>query len=69
MSTKELTLKMKACGHEDCCASSGIAEELTFGRGVLGNLGYWEFPCRPCAAAFEREHPDMAKEYGVWPTE
>jgi len=42
-------------------------EELTFGRGELGDHGYWEIPCRSCAEAFERENPDMAKEYGVWP--
>jgi hypothetical protein len=61
------TKKMNACGHEDCSVSSGICEELTFGRGELGVHGYWEIPCRSCAEVFEREHPDMASEYGVWP--
>lgn len=57
-----------ACGHEDCGVSSGtMSEELTFGRGNLHSSGYWEIACRPCAEEFEREHPDMAKEFGVWP--
>ena len=58
---------MKTCGHEDCGVSSGICEELTFGRGELDDHGYWEFPCRPCAEAFEEKNPDMACEYGIWP--
>ncbi len=60
--------KMNACGHADCGASSGICDELTFGRGELDDHGYWEIPCRACAEAFEREHPGTAKQYGVWPS-
>lgn len=62
-------MKKKACGHEDCSTSSGFSDELTFGRGELDDYGYWEIPCRPCAEAFERENPDMAKKYDVWPKE
>lgn len=57
----------RACGHPDCCTSSGICEELTFGRGKLDDHGYWQFSCRPCAAAFEAANPDAARKYGVWP--
>jgi hypothetical protein len=60
---------MKACGRDDCGVSSGICEELTFGRGELDFNGYWEIPCRSCAEAFEKKNPDMACEYGVWPGE
>lgn len=60
-------MKVCACGHDDCGTSSGLADELTFGRGELDDSGYWEIPCRPCAEAFEREHPGTAKQYGVWP--
>ncbi len=63
----EATKKVNACGHVDCGVSSGISEELTFGRGELDDHGYWEIPCRACAEAFERECPDMVKEYGTWP--
>ena len=38
--------KGSACGHEDCGVSSGICEELTFGRGEQPDYhGYWEIPC------------------------
>lgn len=66
MTTKPST-KTNACSHADCGVSSGICDELTFGRGELGDHGYWEIPCRVCAESFEREHPGTAKQYGVWP--
>lgn len=61
------TKKKNACGHADCGVSSGISDELTFGRGELDDNGYWEIPCRACAENFEREHPGTAKQYGIWP--
>jgi hypothetical protein len=62
-----MSARSLACGHSDCSISSGICEELTFGRGTLDRNGYWEIPCYPCAASFKQRNPDMAKEYGVWP--
>ena len=56
-----------ACGNSNCGASSGILEELTFGRGKLSNSGYWQYPCLKCAAAFVASNPEMAAQYGVWP--
>jgi hypothetical protein len=57
---------VRACGH-NCFVSSGICEEMTFGRGKLSDSGYWEIPCELCAAAFAKRNPDLASKYGVWP--
>jgi hypothetical protein len=46
--------KKQACGHDDCGCSTGIHEGLTFGRGRLDRNGYWEFPCRVCAAEWDK---------------
>lgn len=59
------------CGKDDCCASTGIHDTessrlsgMTFGSGRLDHNGYWEFPCGPCARAFEQEYPEAAP---CWP--
>lgn len=46
------------CGDPRCGASTGIHEGLTFGRGRLDRHGFWEIPCRPCAAAWDAAHPN-----------
>lgn len=46
------------CGDAECSASTGIMEDMTFGKGRLTDMGFWEFPCRPCAAAWEAAHPN-----------
>lgn len=59
-----------ACGHMDCGVSSGIDGSLTFGSGMLDDYGYWEHPCSVCARAFEKNNPDLVKQYGpCWPRE
>lgn len=50
-----MSQKPKACGNPNCCTSTGIHEGLTFGSGKLDQWGYWEFPCRPCAKAWDDE--------------
>lgn len=45
------------CGNTECCVSTGICETLTFGSGRLDDYGYWEFPCGPCARAWEADNP------------
>jgi hypothetical protein len=50
------TNNMTACGNSQCCSSTGIHEGITFGHGRLDELGYWEFPCRVCAAAYDADH-------------
>jgi hypothetical protein len=58
----------KACGNEKCSVSSTIGDNLSFGSGRLSQHGFWEFPCAPCARAFEEKNPDMVKQYGEsWP--
>lgn len=66
-----------ACGHPDCSCSTGIHETsdddgspaspwaLTFGRGELDTLGYWEVPCAICARAGEKR--DGVPEGSYWP--
>lgn len=56
--------KLRACGNRNCCASSGIHEGPTFGSGELDDYGYWEFPCYPCARAWEILYPEDAP---AWP--
>lgn len=48
----------KACGNPKCCASTGIHDGMTFGHGRLDELGYWEFPCRPCAKQWDETKPE-----------
>ena len=45
--------KIPVCGNPRCSTSTGVHEGLTFGSGRLSPHGYWEFPCRPCAAHFD----------------
>lgn len=60
------------CGSTECCASTGIHDDggplsgMTFGKGRLDLNGYWEFPCAPCARAFERAEPSSIP---CWPFE
>jgi hypothetical protein len=42
-----------ACGNTDCKVSTGFHEGLTFGSGKLDRNGYWEHPCRACAAKWD----------------
>ena len=42
--------KVRPCGNPKCSCSTGIHEGSTYGWGRLDSLGFWEFPCRPCAA-------------------
>lgn len=46
------------CGNTRCAVSTGIHEGLTFGSGRLDRNGYWQFPCRPCAKAWDEKHPN-----------
>lgn len=46
MSTKT----KRPCGNPKCKCSTGIHEGLTFGSGKLDDHGFWENPCRICAA-------------------
>lgn len=55
-----------ACGNPECCVSTTIAGEFSFGSGKLDNNGFWEFPCTICARAMEQEH--LPFEY-CWPPE
>lgn len=64
MNLKHKTLP--ACGNRRCCVSTGIHDGFTFGRGELDTNGYWQFPCRICARAYDEDNPDS--EYGpAWP--
>jgi len=59
---------MKACGNSDCCVSTGIHEGLTFGRGELDDLGYWEIPCGICAREWEEKYlptEEVLTRYGT----
>jgi hypothetical protein len=52
------------CGNPNCSVSSSFNDELTFGSGELDDYGFWEKPCKPCARAFEKAHPDRG---ACWP--
>jgi len=52
--------------HPHCKISTGIHEGLTFGKGELDDMGYWEFPCNECARENERLFPEDGK---CWPFE
>jgi hypothetical protein len=45
--------KAPACGNPDCGVSMGVCDMLTFGSGELDHYGFWQHPCRVCAAAFD----------------
>jgi hypothetical protein len=47
-----------ACGNSKCGTSTGIHGGLTFGHGRLDEWGYWEHPCRACAAEFDAALPN-----------
>lgn len=53
----------RACGNEECSTSTGITDDLTFGSGRLTTHGFWEFPCKPCARAWEERNPGKQ----AWP--
>lgn len=46
------------CGNASCSSSTGIHDGITCGSGRLSLDGYWEHPCRVCAAAFDAEKSD-----------
>lgn len=52
------------CKDQTCSSSTGIHDELTFGKGKLADDGYWEIPCYECARAFEKLHPEYI---ACWP--
>lgn len=52
---------MSHCKNPKCSTSTGIHEGLTFGSGRLNRHGYWEFPCRTCAAKYDRERPQRIR--------
>lgn len=63
MPTKASKGKGPACGDSRCCRPSGIHDDgrhslssLTFGRGELDDLGYWEIPCYVCTRDFEKNN-------------
>lgn len=54
--------KKRLCGNPTCGSSTGIHGGLTFGHGRLDEHGFWEFPCRVCAAAFDDRKPQIRTE-------
>lgn len=52
--------------HPHCKISTGIHGGLTFGKGELDYVGYWQFPCNECAREHERLFPEDGK---CWPFE
>lgn len=60
------------CSNPKCMCSTGIhawddghsLNGMTFGSGRLDHNGYWEFPCKECARAFEHAHPEAGEQ---WP--
>ena len=54
---------MKA-GHEQCCVSTCIIDCLSFGSGLLDDLGFWQHPCYECAREHEKKFP---KDFPCWP--
>ncbi len=40
------------CEDPECCCSSDMSGEMTFGKGELSYYGYWEFPCTVCDKAW-----------------
>lgn len=61
----------RACKNAGCNCSTGIHGGITFGHGKLSANGYWEFPCRPCAEAFDARKEErlaaLIAEYGPAP--
>jgi len=55
---KVRTRPLPPCGNPQCCVSTGIMEEITFGSGKLSFNGYWEFPCNTCARDWEQKYPE-----------
>lgn len=54
------------CGAADCSTSTAIDDKtITFGRGKLDDLGFWEIPCVTCADAFKKAYPKTP----VWPVQ
>ncbi len=53
------------CGKRECGTSTGICGRITFGSGYLDDYGYWEYPCRECAEAWEKRYPEDAGH--CWP--
>jgi len=55
------------CGDKECSCSTGIHGGITYGRGKLDELGFWEIPCRPCAVAADERRPQLLKSLGEPP--
>lgn len=52
---------VRPCKNEKCSTSSSIADQTTFGHGMLDHNGYWKYPCRICAREYEKHSKN------VWP--
>lgn len=44
------------CGSRDCCVSTSIFDDMTFGSGRLDDNGFWELPCLICETAWRASH-------------
>ncbi len=56
--------KLKVGIHLECEVSTAISGHLTFGRGNLDEMGFWETPCHECARDYEKRYPETGK---CWP--
>lgn len=55
--------KTNPCGNPECGCSTGIHAAVTHGWGVLDEWGFWEYPCRLCAAAADARQPETRQRY------
>lgn len=52
---------MPKCNNPECCSSTGIHEGSTFGSGRIDEHGFWEFPCRICAAEHDANREETIR--------
>jgi len=57
------------CERQECSASTSIADQATFGTGLLDEFGFWEFPCEKCEDAWhdllfkhDKQQRNLARE-------
>lgn len=50
------------CGRAECCASTSIAETMTYGTGQLDANGFWEFLCAVCELANHHREQEARKQ-------
>jgi hypothetical protein len=53
---------MSKCNNPECGSSCGFSGEMTYGSGRLDPYGYWQFPCRECAADFDSRKEQIKQE-------